>query len=79
MISHGSAAFLKERLMDVSDASELAVCNECGMPAVSNAQTEVCYCKTCNYSTDVSQVRLPYACKLLIQELNAMCIRADIH
>ena len=31
-------------------------------------------CKSCNNYTDFSEVRIPYSCKLLMQELQCMAI-----
>ena len=74
MISHGSAAVLKERLFDVSDAFRVHVCDLCGMIAVANLSKGSFLCKACRNKTQVSQVMIPYAMKLLIQELMAMSI-----
>jgi len=40
MISHGSAIFLKDRLMDQSDAYEVFICDLCGFLAVANKKTK---------------------------------------
>ena len=71
MIAHGTARFLKERLYDQSDPYTVFICNNCGNFATKNG------CKPCNSSL-VSKVNLPYVSKLVIQELNAMCIKCKI-
>lgn len=76
IISHGSAAFLKERLMDVSDAYTCYVCNHCGILAI--AGKGIRECRACANHTDISKIQIPYAFKLLIQELMAMNIAPRI-
>ena len=71
IISHGAAAVLKERLMDQSDSYTTSVCNTCGFFAIYDAQKQ---CKRCKSRSSVHQVKLPYACKLLFQELMSMNI-----
>ena len=75
IIAHGSAAFLKERLMDQSDAYRVHVCEQCGLIAVAKLNKNQFECRLCrSNSPKVAQVALPYACKLLFQELMSMLI-----
>lgn len=74
MVAHGAAHFLRERLFEVSDAYRLHVCDICGMTAVAKIQRSMFECKRCKNRTRISQIQIPYACKLLFQELQAMCI-----
>jgi DNA-directed RNA polymerase II subunit RPB2 len=81
IISHGSAAFLKERLMDQSDAYRIHVCELCGLIAVANLAKNTFDCRACRSAASrsrVVQVALPYACKLLFQELMSMAIAPRI-
>ena len=74
MIAHGASSFLKERLMDVSDKYSVYVCNDCNMISTGNSKESIYECKKCNNYGDFTKVYIPYACKLLIQELMTMSI-----
>mmetsp|Transcript_20952 Transcript_20952/g.45838 ORF Transcript_20952/g.45838 Transcript_20952/m.45838 type:complete len:1183 (-) Transcript_20952:1037-4585(-) len=74
IISHGSAAFLKERLFDVSDAYRVHVCERSGLFAVANLKKQQFSSQIYKNEANIVQVMMPYACKLLFQELMAMCI-----
>ena len=78
IISHGAASFLKERLMDVSDNYRVFICKECGMIASVNPQRKIYCCKNCNNYTQFSEIRCPYAYKLLTQELESMNISSRL-
>ena len=58
-----------------SDAYRIHVCQTCGLIAVANLknQTFEC-CKNPSERMKIVQVMLPYACKLLFQELMSMAV-----
>jgi len=78
MAAHGSASFAKERLYGVSDKYELFVCRKCGMFAVFNNIQHIHICKTCRNRVSFARIKVPYACKLLFQELITMNIAPRI-
>jgi DNA-directed RNA polymerase II subunit RPB2 len=79
MIAHGMSKFCRERLYDVSDKYSTHVCRKCGMIASYNdgnlkkgSDFSVHLCNTCNNMTDFAKVDIPYAYKLMSQELQAI-------
>ena len=74
MISHGAARFNRERLYDVSDKYSVHVCKKCGLIASYNDQMNIHLCRNCDNRADFAYVEIPYACKLLFQELTTMNI-----
>ena len=74
MVSHGCSRFTKGRLYDSSDKFHVYACKCCGMFAVFNDEKNIHHCKTCGNRTDFSRINVPYAFKLLSQELITMNI-----
>jgi DNA-directed RNA polymerase II subunit RPB2 len=74
MVSHGASRFTKERMYDVSDKYSVFICKKCGLIASYNDKLHIHHCRVCDNRTDFSYVEIPYACKLLFQELNTMNI-----
>ena len=78
MCSHGASRFTKGRIYDASDAFSVHVCKKCGMIASYNDEKHIHLCKMCENRTDFDYVELPYACKLMFQELMTMNIAPRI-
>lgn len=80
MIAHGASSFLKERLFDVSDPFRVHVCDICGlMTVIAKLKKNTFECKNCSNKNRISQVYLPYAAKLMFQELWSMNIAARLY
>jgi len=74
VIGHGMSEFTKERLMECSDAFLCYSCRECGLLAIANEAEGIWACKGCSNTTNFAHIQIPYASKLLMQELETMCI-----
>jgi len=82
MIAHGMSKFCRERLYDVSDKYSVHVCKKCGIIASYNdgnknktyagADFTIHLCKNCNNTTSFAKVEIPYAYKLMAQELQTI-------
>jgi DNA-directed RNA polymerase III subunit RPC2 len=68
LIGFGASMLLQERLMLSSDVVHADVCNACGLLGAAG------WCQFCRSGDSISVLRIPYACKLLFQELTAMNI-----
>ena len=68
LIGYGASMLLMERLMKSSDEFEIHVCEECGLLGYEG------WCNFCRTGKAVAQMKVPYACKLLFQELQSMNI-----
>jgi len=72
LIAYGASQLLLERLMLSSDAHEVDICENCGLMGYQS------WCQTCKSSKGVVRMTIPYAAKLLIQELLSMNVLARL-
>ena len=68
LIGYGASSLLIERLMISSDAFDVDVCQGCGLLGYAG------WCNMCKSAAMVAPLKIPYACKLLFQELQSMNI-----
>lgn len=87
LLGHGIAMMLKNKLLDTADCYSTYICDKCGLFAQrlykkgsSNqiSKDDVFYCPACKNYTEISKIMIPYAFKLLCQELLAMNIAPRI-
>lgn len=68
LIAYGASMLLMERLMVSSDEFQVDVCSKCGIIGYKG------WCQYCRSSRTMATIKIPYACKLLFQELQSMNI-----
>lgn len=78
VVGHGMTEFTQERLMKCSDAFSCYTCRDCGLLAIANPEEGVWCCRGCGNTTRFAHIQIPYASKLLLQELESMCISSRI-
>ena len=69
LIGYGASCLLLERLMISSDLFIAAICSKCGFLASHDT------CTYCNDNANVFPIKIPYAFKLLTQELLSMNVK----
>ncbi|KAK6274178.1 PREDICTED: DNA-directed RNA polymerases IV and V subunit 2 [Theobroma cacao] len=81
LIAHGASANLHERLVTLSDSSQMHVCRNCKNVAnvieravPGGRKIRGPYCRGCQSVDDIVRVNVPYGAKLLCQELFSMGI-----
>jgi DNA-directed RNA polymerase II subunit RPB2 len=72
--AHGTSQFLKERFVECSDNYRSFVCKRCGNIANVNPTNDIYICHVCSNKTNFSEIRIPFASKLLFQEIQSMGI-----
>ncbi|KAJ3444575.1 intein-containing DNA-directed RNA polymerase iii subunit rpc2 precursor [Anaeramoeba flamelloides] len=68
LVGYGASLLLMERLMFSSDVFTATVCNKCGFIGYEN------WCRYCRTGQNTVKLQMPYAAKLLLQELLSMSI-----
>merc|ERR1712150_111518 len=80
MIGYGASNLLLERLNFSSDVTDVKICKDCGI-FCDNTRNYCRYCderKTKSGEKKIIETRVPYACKLLFQEMQCMNVVARI-
>jgi DNA-directed RNA polymerase II subunit RPB2 len=78
MIAHGAVSMLRDRMYDNSDPYRMHTCIRCGSVAVANTKQNKFECQFCGNNSEFAQIQIPYAAKLLFQELQSMLIKPRI-
>ena len=68
LIGYGATQLLLERLMISSDQFQVDACEDCGLMGYNG------WCSYCKSSKKMAQLVIPYAAKLLFQEVCAVLI-----
>jgi len=74
LIGHGAAMLLRDRLLEESDKYTLYICENCCQIAYFDMKQRKYTCKICDEKAKISPVIVSYAFKLLLQELQSLCI-----
>jgi DNA-directed RNA polymerase II subunit RPB2 len=78
MISHGTSAFLKERMLDVSDKFPITVSKASGQIAVEDQRTDTYRDLKDPEGRQFSRLEIPAAMKLLMQEIDTIGISTSM-
>ena len=74
LVGHGAAMLLRERMLESSDRYVMYVCELCGHIAWFDRNKRRFICPIHGDKGKISAVVVPYAFKLLLQELMSMCV-----
>ncbi|KAL0212213.1 hypothetical protein RCL1_005839 [Eukaryota sp. TZLM3-RCL] len=72
LLGYGTSMLLQERLMLSSDQFDAHVCGQCGLVGYLG------WCQRCKSGSQMTAMKIPYAAKLLLQELQSMNIAARL-
>lgn len=74
LIAHGVSSMITDRFLENSDRYLVCVCKNCGLIAVEKIKSDHRECRLCGEKGDLGIVEIPYAFKLVLQELISLCI-----
>lgn len=72
LVAHGASMLLKERFD--SDKTVVPVCENCGIIAIHDPYKNKRYCPICGENTEVNDIEISYAFKLILDEFKSMGI-----
>ena len=71
-VAHGASLLLKERFD--ADKTIVPVCEECGLIAIYDGRKEKSFCPVCGEDTEISNIEVIYAFKLILDEFKALTV-----
>ncbi|XP_029655266.1 DNA-directed RNA polymerase III subunit RPC2-like [Octopus sinensis] len=76
LIAYGASQLIHERLVTSSDNFVVDICGKCGVMGMPNWYSffVTARCQNCRDGSEMARVQMPYAFKLLCQEMTAMNI-----
>jgi DNA-directed RNA polymerase II subunit RPB2 len=73
-VGHGIAYYLQDKTFECSDKFNTYICKSCGLVSRYNEEEGINYCNVCKNNTDFSKINIPYASKLVFNEMVGMNI-----
>ncbi|MBN2052634.1 DNA-directed RNA polymerase subunit B [Candidatus Woesearchaeota archaeon] len=71
-VAHGASLLLKERFD--SDKTEVPICENCGLIAIYDTRKNSYFCPMCGENTEISNIEMSYAFKLILDEFKSLTI-----
>ena len=78
LVGHGATALIRDRMLYNSDYYTMYVCAICGHIGWYNRRKRALECPIHGTEGDVKPVKVPYAYKLLLQEITSMLIKPEL-
>ena len=71
-VAHGASLLLKERFD--ADRTIVPVCEKCGLIAIKDEYKNRYTCPVCGDDTEITNIELAYAFKLMLDEFKSLCV-----